>query len=144
MTRKEIDRLIEEHLAAEQAGDPDGSVAVYSDDVVHDLVGSALGTLRGPDEARRFYEFLTANINTEQMGVNHARYGDDFCVIEHQWHGTVPGEFMGITGHGRTISFRMLHLFEFNDGAISRENVWLDVASIIQQLNADEAVAAHA
>jgi ketosteroid isomerase-like protein len=58
MTRKEIDRLIEEHLAAEQAGDPDGSVAVYSDDVVHDLVGSPLGTLRGPDEARRFYDSL--------------------------------------------------------------------------------------
>ena len=28
--------------------------------------------------------------------------------------------------HGREISFRMLHVFEFRDGRISRENVWLD------------------
>ena len=144
MTREEMDRLIEEHLAAEKASDPDGSVAMYTDDVIHDVVGSPLGALEGPEAAKRFYEFLTANIRTEEMDVNHAKYGEDFCVIEHQWHGTVPGEFMGIPGHGRRISFRMLHLWEFNDGAMSRENVWLDAGSIIQQLTADEATAAHA
>lgn len=144
MTREEMDRLIEEHLAAEQAGDPTGSVAMYSDDVIHDLVGSPLGRLQGPEAAKRFYEFLNANIETEQMDVNHARYGDDFCVIEHQWHGTVPGNFMGVAGRGRKISFRMLHLWEFEDGRISRENVWLDTGAIIRQLSADEAVAAHA
>ncbi len=144
MTREEMDRLIEEHLAAEKASDPVGSVAMYTDDVIHDVVGSPLGALEGPEAAKRFYEFLTANIHTEEMDVNHAKYGEDFCVIEHQWHGTVPGEFMGIPGHGRRISFRMLHLWEFNDGAMSRENVWLDAGSIIQQLTADKAIAAHA
>lgn len=144
MTREEMDRLIEEHLAAEKASDPHRSVAMYTEDVIHDVVGSPLGALEGPEAAERFYEFLTANIHTEEMNVNHAKYGEDFCVIEHQWHGTVPGEFMGIPGHGRRISFRMLHLWEFNDGAMSRENVWLDAGSIIQQLTADEAIAAHA
>jgi len=48
MTREEMNRLIEEHLAAEQASDPDRSVAMYSDDVIHDLVGSPLGPLQGP------------------------------------------------------------------------------------------------
>ncbi len=36
-------------------------------------------------------------------------------------------------GEGR-VSFRILHLLEFRDGYICRENVWLDLASIIQQL----------
>jgi hypothetical protein len=103
MTREEMDRLIEEHLAAEKASDPVGSVAMYTDDVIHDVVGSPPGALEGPEAAKRFYEFLTANIHTEEMDVNHANYGEDFCVIEHQWHGTVPGEFMGIPGHGRRI-----------------------------------------
>ncbi len=138
-----MDRLIEEHLIAEKASDPDGSVAMYTDDVIHDVVGSPLGALEGPEAAKRFYEFLTANIHTEEMDVNHAKYGEDFCVFEHQWRGTIPGEFMGIPGHGRRISFRMLHLWEFRDGAMSRENVWLDAGSIIQQLTADEAIAAH-
>ena len=35
---------------------------------------------------------------------------------------------------GRTVQFRILHVCEFRDGKISRENVWLDVAAIMQQL----------
>jgi steroid delta-isomerase-like uncharacterized protein len=81
-------------------------------------------------------EFLTTNITTEQMDVTNARYGDDFCVIEHQWTGTVPGEFLGIPGNGKRISFRMLHVWDFKDGRISRENAWLDGNAIVAQLTA--------
>ncbi len=48
--------------------------------------------------------------------------------------GTVTGSMLGLPGHGRRISFRILHVFEFKDGLISRENVWLDGAAIQQQL----------
>jgi predicted ester cyclase len=56
-------------------------------------------------------------------------------VTEHQWNGTVPGAFMGVPGNGRRISFRLLHVWEFRDGRISRENAWLDGGSILGQLN---------
>ena len=36
---------------------------------------------------------------------------------------------------GRT-SFRLLHVFEFKDGRISREQAWLDLAAIQHQLGA--------
>lgn len=142
MDRAEMDRLIHEHLTAEMSGDTAGCVAMYTADVVHDVVGMPTGPLHGPEAARGFYELLTANIKTERMDVNHARYGEDFCVIEHQWHGPVTGEFLGVPGNGRHISFRMLHLWEFTDGRISRENVWLDGGAIIAQLTAPEAVGA--
>jgi hypothetical protein len=29
----------------------------------------------------------------------------------------------------------MLHVFEFRDGLISRENIWLDSAAIVEQLS---------
>lgn len=137
MQREQMDRLIEEHLAAEKAHDPGASVAMYTDDVIHDVVGSPTGPLQGPQAAKAFYEMLNQNIATERMDVNHAWYGDDFCVIEHQWHGTVPGEFLGVAGNGRRISFRMLHVWEFKDRHMSRENVWLDGGSIIAQLAAE-------
>jgi hypothetical protein len=41
MQREDMDRLIGEHLEAEKAGDPPGSVAMYTPDVIHDVVGSA-------------------------------------------------------------------------------------------------------
>lgn len=139
MERSEMDRLIGEHLVAEKAGDPEACVAMYTDDVVHDVVGMPSGPLIGVEAARGFYEFLTQNIKTERMDVNRAWYGDDFCVIEHQWHGPVTGEFLGVPGQGREISFRMLHVWEFKDDRISRENVWLDGGAIMAQLTAPEA-----
>jgi steroid delta-isomerase-like uncharacterized protein len=140
MAPAEMNKLIEQHIAAESAGDVDGAVAMYSsDDVIHDVVGSPLGPLHGPDAAKGFYEFLTANVKTERIDVNHAWYGEDFCVLEHECTGTVTGEFLGIPGNGKRISFRLLHLWEFKNGRISRENVWLDGGSIAAQLTPPEA-----
>ena len=48
--------------------------------------------------------------------------------------GTVIGEMLGLPGNNRRITFRILHVFEFRDGLISRENVWLDTAAIVGQL----------
>jgi predicted ester cyclase len=42
---------------------------------------------------------------------------------------------MGLPGNGRTISYRMIHVFEFRDGLISRENIWLDAAALADQLS---------
>jgi hypothetical protein len=39
-----------------------------------------------------------------------------------------------VTGTGRRISFRLLHVWEYRDGLISRENVWLDGDAIARQL----------
>ncbi|MDP8902062.1 MAG: hypothetical protein M3N33_13175 [Actinomycetota bacterium] len=40
MDRHEMRTLIQRHLEAEGAGDVEGAVAVYTDDIVHDAVGS--------------------------------------------------------------------------------------------------------
>ena len=43
--------------------------------------------------------------------------------------GTVVGSMLGLPGNGRRISFRIMHVFEFRDGLVSHENVWLDTGS---------------
>jgi ketosteroid isomerase-like protein len=55
MQREEMNELIEEHLRAANAGDPAGCVAMYTSDVVLDVVGSPTGPLHGPDAARAFF-----------------------------------------------------------------------------------------
>jgi predicted ester cyclase len=47
----------------------------------------------------------------------------------------VTGTLMGLPGNSRRITFRILHVFEFKDELISRENAWLDGAAIQQQLS---------
>jgi hypothetical protein len=105
MTPSEMDQLIEQHLAAERAADTAGSVAVYADDVEHDVVGFPTGPVHGKEAAQAFYVYLTKNLRTEQMDVTHRYYGEDFCVMEHDATGTVPGEFLGVPGNGRRITF---------------------------------------
>lgn len=135
MTRPEdMDRLIKEHLTAEMAGDSSAAVAVYTEDVEHDVVGSPTGAAHGKQAAQGFYDYLMANFRTQEMTVNWKRYGDDFCVVEHQTSGVVLDEFLGVPGAGKHISFRLLHVFDFRDGKISRENVWIDGGAAIAQI----------
>lgn len=80
-------------------------------------------------------------MHVEELVPTRTYYGRDACIIEHFWTGTVSGQFAGVPGHGRRISFRMLHIFEFRDGKISRENVWIDSATIMAQLDTPAAAA---
>ncbi len=39
------------------------------------------------------------------MAPTHRYYGEDFCVMEHDATATVEGEFLGVPGHGKRITF---------------------------------------
>ncbi len=143
MTREQMDQLIEAHLGAEDVGDIAAAVAVYTDDVEHDVVGAPDGPLRGPEAVRRRYEQLVQNMRTVSMQTTHQYYSDDACVIEHLCTCVITGQFAGIEGHGRQVSFRLLQIFEFRDGKISRENVWMDTATLLAQLSAPVDAAVH-
>ena len=128
--------LVERHLKAEGAGDVDGAVAVYTDDIEHDSVGFPGSPRTGKESAREFYRFLAANFRTEGEEPLNRFFDDDTMVLEQVMTGTVIGEMLGIPGNGRRVSFRILHVFGFRDGLISREQVWIDSAAIVDQLTA--------
>jgi steroid delta-isomerase-like uncharacterized protein len=138
MDKEEMAALVERHLRAESAGDVEGAVAVYTDDVEHDVVGWPTGVLHGKDAARAFYRELTANFRTEQERPSRRFFTADAMVLDQQMTGTVTGSMLGLPGNGRRITFRVLHVFEFKNGLISRENVWLDGGAIVAQLRAPE------
>jgi steroid delta-isomerase-like uncharacterized protein len=127
--------LVDRHLRAEGLGDVDGAVAVYTDDIEHDVVGFPHSPTHGIDGARDFYNYLTANFRAEGEEVVHRYITDDSMILEQIMTGTVIGSMLGLPGNGRRISFRMLHVFEFRDDLISRENIWLDGAAITAQLS---------
>jgi len=138
MKPQQMKELTDQHIAAEIAGDTAGAVSVYTDDVEHDVVGSPTGPIHGRTAAQRFYDQLIADLDTERMALAREQYGEDFCVVEHECTGVAKGEFMGIPGNGRRVTFRILHVWDFKDGAISREQVWVDGGSIAAQLTTPE------
>jgi steroid delta-isomerase-like uncharacterized protein len=139
MDRSEMDRLIEEHIRAEDTGDLDAAVGAYTDDVEHDVVGAPGGPLHGPAAARARYVDLLANMRSGDMVLRRRYHADDACIVEHDVTATITGAFAGIPGNDREVRFRMLHVFEFSGGRISRENVWMDTATLMAQLTAPAA-----
>ncbi len=136
MEQDEMIAIVERHLKAEGAGDVEGSVAVYTEDIVHDAVGFPGSPRIGKDGARDFYTFLTANFRTENEEPLHRFFDGDTMILEQTMTGSVIGEFLGLPGNGRRVSFRILHVFGFRDGLISREQVWIDSGAIMAQLSA--------
>jgi len=138
LTREEMDRKIDEHFGFEARDDVEGVLATLSPDAEHDIVGSPSGPTRGREGARPFYESLFADLSDGKVECLKRLYGDDFLVDESLWRGKAAGKPFGLDGKGRPLEFRLLHVIEFaGDGGIKRENVWVDLASIIRQLPQD-------
>jgi hypothetical protein len=138
LTPAEMDRKIDEHFGFEARDDVAGVLSTMAPDVEHDIVGWPAGPTRGREKARPFYEALFADLSEGQARILRRYYGADFMVDESLWRGRAPGRPFGLEGRDRPLEFRLLHVVEFTDqGAIRRENVWVDMAAIMAQLPQD-------
>ena len=135
LTRAAMDRKIDEHFGFEAADNVEGVLATLAPDVEHDIVGWPTGPTRGRAATRPFYEALFADLSDGKVECLRRLYGEDFLVDESLWRGNAPGRPFGLEGKGRPLEFRLLHVIEYaGNGDIKRENVWIDLAAIIQQL----------
>jgi hypothetical protein len=135
LTRNEMDRKMDEHFGFEAADNIEGVLATLTDDAEHDIVGFPTGPTHGREGARGFYVSLFADLADGKVKTLRRLYGENFLVDESVWSGRAVGRPFGIEGRDRPLSFRLLHVIEFaSDGAMKRENVWVDLAAIQQQL----------
>ena len=138
LTPQQMDRKMDEHFAFERRDDVDGVLATLTEDAEHDIVGWPLGPSHGRDGARKFYETMFIDLCDSEVRCVKRLYGADFMVDESIWTGRAPGKPFGLEGRNRPLEFRLLHVIEFADsGSIRRENVWIDLASIMRQLPQD-------
>lgn len=136
LTREQMDEKLDEHFAYEAKDDIEGVIGTLAEDVEHDVVGWPGGPSRGRDQARAFYEGTFPDLADGKVRSLRRLYGDNFMVDDSMWTGVATGSPFGLEGRGRPLEFRLLHVLEFTDGGdIRRENVWLDIASIQQQLS---------
>jgi len=135
LTREQMDRAIDEHFGYEAADDIEGVLATLAPDVTHDIVGWPSGPTYGRENARPFYKAAFADFAESKVTCTKRLYGDNFLVDESVWEGKAKGRPFGLDGKGRPVRFRLVHVLEFaEDGKIKRENVWVDLAALIQQL----------
>jgi ketosteroid isomerase-like protein len=134
MTRDEIDRILERHFAALQKRDLDGILATYADDAEHDAVGRDPNPIRGKVALGAFYRESLADLaNTKVIPVRRL-YGEEFVVDEAILDGYAQGRPFDLEGYSRPVKFRLLRIFEFRGGLITRESAWFDMVAIQRQL----------
>lgn len=133
-----MDAKLDEHFGFEARDDVEGVLATLTEDVEHDIVGWPAGPAHGREATRPFYEGMFADLADGSVTSLRRLYGANFMVDESVWTGRAAGRPFGLEGRDRPLSFRLLHILEFTEvGAISRENVWLDLAAIQRQLPQD-------
>ena len=130
----EMDLVIEAHFDAERRGDIEAILNTVSDRISHETFGSGLTRLQGKDAVRAFYELLSRELSIDGYTTVRRLYGENHAWEEGVVHATAIGEPFGLDGHGRSVSYPLIHLFEFRDGLIAREFGIPDVASIRAQL----------
>lgn len=135
LTREQMDRKIDEHFGFEARDDVEGVLATLTDDAEHDIVGFPTGPTHGREQARGFYVGLFADLADGKVECLRRLYGENFLIDESLWRGRAVGRPFGLEGRDRPLEFRLLHVIEFaSDGAMKREQVWVDLAAIQQQL----------
>ena len=137
MRREEMDAAVNEHFGFEAADDLDGVMRSLAGEVEHEIVPSPVGVLHDKAKVRAYYAMLFESVKGESVTPLKRYYGDDFIVDETLWQGEISdGRAFLCDGKSGKVSFRLLHIFEFKDGKIAREQAWCDLAAIQRQLGA--------
>jgi uncharacterized protein len=135
ITRQQMDALVDAHFRAEEAGDIAAIVAGFAADAEHDVAGRPGGPLHGGEQIAAFYQGLLSDLKIDRFEPLTRWYGHNHLVDESILHATATGSPFGLDGRGRHIQTRLLHVFEFGNGLITRESAWLDIAGMAQQLD---------
>jgi hypothetical protein len=114
-----MQRVIDAHFAAEASGDVEAILDTFTEDIDHEAFGAGIGSLKGKDAARAFYTRLSEDLSVDTYTSTRRFLGSDHAWEEGVVQATATGSPFGMTGGGRTINYRLNHLFEFRNGLIS-------------------------
>jgi len=134
LTIAQMDDLVDRHFRAEETGDLQAIAAGFTVDAEHDVAGRPGGDLHGSEQIAAFYEGLLAELQIERFATLRRWYGNDHVVDESMLHGHAIGRPFGLAGNDKQVQIRLLHVFDFAEGLISRESAWLDIVALQQQL----------
>ena len=139
--RARREAAVRAHWEAENAHDPDGVVASFSDHrASYEVPAFGPGGDRPDAEAvRTLWREMLAAFPDFHVEPGPMLHGDDHIFVEVRCTGTQQGEFGGIPSTGRRFDLpRVANLFEFEGDQLVCERVYLDVCEMTRQLTTPE------
>jgi ketosteroid isomerase-like protein len=135
LAQEQMDAIVNEHFMYEANDDVEGVLSSLTDDADHEVIPSPMGPIQGQQDIRAYYEMLFPCLKDGTVTPVRRLYGEDFVVDETIWHGQLAdGHALLVDGKTGPIDLRLLHIFNLRDGRISREQVWVDLALVQQNL----------
>ena len=131
--------VLQRHLAAENAGDLEGTIATLHPDCV--FIDHATGqTWRGRDGAAAHYRQWWASFDlvVQRTGQQRGLWASATTYIaEATWIGTHTGAFLGIQATGRRIDMPFVVMVTFKEELMDSEVFYYDLASLLRQLGVE-------
>lgn len=134
-TPEQMRRVLEEHVAAENAHDRARVLATYIPDgaVFEDVPSGRRYT--GAEEIIDNYRNLWDGFPGLERRIHRWTFGDDSCVIELTLAGAHEGSYRGLDATGKKLDLRIIAHFTFNaDGLITQETAYYDTLTFRRQL----------
>jgi steroid delta-isomerase-like uncharacterized protein len=128
-------RVLQAHVDAENAHDRERVLATYVErDPVFDDVPTG-NRYVGPEQIVDNYRHLWDGIPDLVRTIESWAFGENTCVIELSLRGRQTGTYRGSPPSGRTLDFRIIGHFSFDDtGRIKQETAYYDVLTFRRQL----------
>jgi ketosteroid isomerase-like protein len=134
MSPAEMKRLHDEHVAAENRGDLQAALDLYTDDCY--LQHVSLGfRVEGREAMAGYYDRIQAVFPDKQLVFEGESYGENLVVAWGNLVATVGGPFLGVESskQGERVSVPHIVMVTFRDGLMHGEHLVVDVATLCDQ-----------
>ncbi len=126
--------LLEEHFQSEVVQEFDRTLATFDGHPHYEIVATG-AVYDGDDEVLAYHRAQrTAFPDQRHDGVTHHVADDDTIISEFVLLGTNLGEFYGMAPTGKSFRVPVIAVFSFAGDRITNERVYLDSASVLQQI----------
>lgn len=135
LTPEAIREIVETHVAVENQGDLEGTIATLSEDCIFESIPRGT-TFHGHEGARQMYQATFRAFPDWHVELTNFTPGPDYAWCDAIATATHLGEFDGIPPSGKRISFRMAVKFLIRNGKLGGEILYFDRLTILEQIGA--------
>jgi steroid delta-isomerase-like uncharacterized protein len=132
MTRADMKRLQEEHVAAETRKDLAGAMAGYLEDCYYQNVPLGF-RIQGREHVAAYYQRTWTALPDGAVTVEGEAFGAHVVVHWGTFRSTFRGGLLGSSPTLRTLEFPVIAVLTFRDGKIRAEHLAFDLATFCDQ-----------
>lgn len=132
MTRGEMMKLQDEHVAAETQKDIVAATAGYLEDCYYQNVPLGF-RIRGRMAVAAYYERSWKALPDGEVTIEGEAFGEDVAVHWGTFRSTFRGTLLGSGATERKLEFPVISVLAFRDGRIRSESLMFDLATLCDQ-----------